>query len=225
LDLGSQTAKEGKGVSGVAVALVATGGLAVAGLPLFGTALGKGIIEDAARAAGYGWVIPVVVVASGLTGAAVLLIAWAAFDEGRGGAGLAGELVAVSAALLSVGVGAGFALTGWAMAVATRFVNTTSYQHVVLDNGFQGAVRSAGSVGLTGGGLGLDLLGVAGALTLAFVLRGSERRQGATWSESSRLAAVRGVLWRLHNGSIGDSAAWVTVGVAGVGVVLALGLH
>jgi multicomponent Na+:H+ antiporter subunit D len=52
--------------------MFAIGGLALAGLPPFATYLGKGMIEDAAGRTGFGWVVAVFVVASALTGGAVL---------------------------------------------------------------------------------------------------------------------------------------------------------
>ena len=56
-------------------ALTIIGGLALAGLPPFATALGKAITEDAGTTAGFGWLIAVFVAASSLTGAAVLRMA------------------------------------------------------------------------------------------------------------------------------------------------------
>jgi multicomponent Na+:H+ antiporter subunit D len=205
LGSGSQGDEEGeKGPPVVAIALLVAGALALAGLPPFATAIGKGVIEDATRAAGYVWVIPLLVVVSALTGAAVLLIALAALDERGASAPLVGKVAGVSVALLGASMAAGLALTSWALPAATRFVHPT------------GTAPSAGSVGLTTGGFLLDLLAVAGALAVALAWRRSTRHHGAT---------ARAVLWRLHSGSIGDSAAWVTVGAAGVGVVLALSLH
>jgi multicomponent Na+:H+ antiporter subunit D len=200
---GLQSAEEEKGASWLAIALVAAGGLAVAGLPLFGTGAGKSVIEDASRAAGYGWVIPALVVASALTGAAVLLIALAALDGPRGPLVGGGTIAAVSAALLALSIAVGFALTGWALAAAGRFIHPE-------------AAGPARSVGLSTGGVVLDLVGVAGAVLLALAWRRSPRPSALT---------ARTMLWRLHAGSIGDSAAWVTVGAAGVGFALAFALH
>jgi multicomponent Na+:H+ antiporter subunit D len=49
------------------LSLLATGGLATAGLPLFATGLGKSVIENAAAAAGYPGVTPIIILASALT--------------------------------------------------------------------------------------------------------------------------------------------------------------
>jgi multicomponent Na+:H+ antiporter subunit D len=52
--------------------LFVAGGLALASLPPFGPFLGKAMIDEAAVSAGYGWVAAVLLVASALTGGAVL---------------------------------------------------------------------------------------------------------------------------------------------------------
>jgi multicomponent Na+:H+ antiporter subunit D len=196
----SRSGEEQKGASGLPIALVGAGGLAVAGLPLFGTGLGKAVIEDAARGAGYAWVIPVLVVASALTGAAVLDVALTALDNREGWSVAHGRIAMMSAALLGLAIAVRFALIGWALPAATRFVHPT-------------APSPPRSVGLSAGSWVLDLVGVAGAVILAVALRRSSRNWPVT------------VLLRLHTGSIGDSAAWVTVGAAGVGMALAFALH
>ncbi len=48
------------------------GGLGLAGLPPFATFLGKSMIEEAAKHAGYGWFSGIAIIASALTGGAVL---------------------------------------------------------------------------------------------------------------------------------------------------------
>jgi multicomponent Na+:H+ antiporter subunit D len=59
--------------------LFTVSGLALAGLPPFGTCAGKAIIEKSAEALGYGWISPIFLVASALTGGAVLRIAGSVF--------------------------------------------------------------------------------------------------------------------------------------------------
>jgi multicomponent Na+:H+ antiporter subunit D len=59
--------------------LMALGGLLIASLPPFGPWMGKALIDEAARAAGHGWVIVVFFVSSVLTGAAVLRAAGRVF--------------------------------------------------------------------------------------------------------------------------------------------------
>ena len=64
----------GTGDKLIGVALV-IGALGLAGLPPFGTALGKALSEEAGTAAGYPWVPVLFVAVSALTGAAVLRVA------------------------------------------------------------------------------------------------------------------------------------------------------
>ena len=64
----------GTGEKLIGVALV-IGALGLAGLPPFGTALGKALSEEAGTAAGYPWVPVLFVAVSALTGAAVLRVA------------------------------------------------------------------------------------------------------------------------------------------------------
>jgi len=69
--------------------LFVLGGLGLASLPPFGTFLGKGMIEDAASAAGYAWTTSVLIIASICTGGAVLraagtvFLGWGQIEEDR----------------------------------------------------------------------------------------------------------------------------------------------
>jgi multicomponent Na+:H+ antiporter subunit D len=61
----------GRGLT-ITFGLLLVGGLALAGLPPFGTFLGKALMEEAASRAGHGWVSWLFVVASAVSAAAVL---------------------------------------------------------------------------------------------------------------------------------------------------------
>ena len=68
----------------------------------------------------------------------------------------------------------------------------------------------------------LDLFTVAAAIVLsAAVTRDRARRFATSAQESTPWALVR----RFHDGSIGDSATWATLGTASIALVLALSLH
>jgi hypothetical protein len=109
----------------------------------------------------------------------------------------------------------------WAVAAAVRFVDTIAYQQRVLNpSGAAFATTVAHSRLSTGGAL-LDLLSVATAVIL--VARGRRRATQRTvrrrrWSP---WAAMR----RLHDGSIGDSATWATIGTATIAIILATSLR
>jgi multicomponent Na+:H+ antiporter subunit D len=207
--------------------LLACGGLAIAGLPLFGTGVGKVMIESGLARSGYAWLTPVVVAASALTGAAVLRLAFRR-PERREEDVPVGETrslgLVMAGALLALSVSAAFVMDRWATAGAGRFVASRAYQAVVLDGRAQRLIPPVGAVHLDSTGIGLDL----GAAALAVALAVSWHRlrtwlAGRSWraSGASALAAVL----RVHSASIGDSAAWVTLGTAGVGLLLALRIH
>jgi multicomponent Na+:H+ antiporter subunit D len=208
------------------LAVLTVGGVATAGFPLFATGLGKASIEDAAAAAGYWWVTAAVVFAAACTGGAVLNIAASARTAG----------VEVSPqhdrhawvpmfclATFCLGLAALAASAGrWAATAATRFANTATYQQRVL-YGTHLALRSSGArTPLSTNGLVFDLIAVAAAVAL-----GTETTRNAIrgFARSQPLSRVWAAGRRLHDGSIGDSAAWATVGVATIAVMLATSLH
>jgi multicomponent Na+:H+ antiporter subunit D len=203
--------------------LLTAGALATAGLPLFATGLGKASIEDAAAAAGYPWVAPIVVIAAALTGAALLSIAWswtrqttrpsAAGGDNRDGWWM--SVAACSGVLLGLSAAATF-MGRWAAVAATRFVDTTGYQQRVLD-GARGIAATAPALQLSARGAVLDLLAVAAAMALAAGIS----RAPVGFRQRLNGPTVR----RLHDGSIGDSATWATVGTAAIALLFAFGLH
>lgn len=68
-----EEALRGKGLTLRATGLLfCLSGAALAGLPPFGTWAGKGVLEHSAESLGYGWITPLFLICSGLTGGAVL---------------------------------------------------------------------------------------------------------------------------------------------------------
>ena len=202
-------------------AFLVIGGLALAGLPVFATGLGKAAIEDAAARVGAGWVTPVIVIAAALTGAAAIRVAAvgsAGTAETSGGwrvpvvAGVA--LLAVSAAVIAAG--------DWVAAAASRFVATVAYQQQVLTGRATPSPTSSLHLGLPATGLALGLIAVAGAVVLGSgVLAPAARRLAGAEPVATMWRAAR----RLHDGSIGDGATWTTIGTAAIALALASGLR
>jgi multicomponent Na+:H+ antiporter subunit D len=201
------------------------GGLAIAGLPLFATGFGKSVIGDAASATGYPWVVPVVIAAAVISGAAVLELAWSTWvasrTDGPSPDRAPSWLVpwGVGSGLLALSAGAA-ALGRWSTSAATRFVDTAGYQQRVIGGAHPAAARLGSSVHLTFGGAGLEVLAVAAAVALAVLAGRRVARHGV-----GRIAPLAAVLRRLHLGSIGDSATWATVGTAAIALLLATGLR
>ncbi|MFF3644107.1 complex I subunit 5 family protein [Streptomyces sp. NPDC002564] len=220
-------------------ALFLVGGLALAGLPPFGTALGKSLTEHAA-ARGYGWLPAVFVLVSAVTGAAVLRAGLRIFfgtgvrvepgpAEEMTGAREEPEVTGAAArsvprpmlaaprlllaAALAVGVlpGVAHALADGARLFADRA-------------GYVAAVRGvpappAGALphtGWTKEGLlyGVLSAALAGALALAAVHRPS--------LVPHRL--VRPLL-RLHSGRVGDYISWLAAGLAALTLTLVVAVR
>ncbi|MGW5606648.1 complex I subunit 5 family protein [Streptomyces sp. NPDC003753] len=203
----------GRPLRGVAVMFV-LGGLALAGLPPFGTSLGKAVLEEAG-----GPLTVLYVAVSAVTGGAVLRVAARVFfglgpqpqvDSAYETAGTGEEpetrhrlrripdtMTAVPAVLLAASLAVGF-VPGFAQTVA-RSVNES------------GSGGAAVSVHWTAAGVLLGLASTVLALALAAL---AVARPG--------LLALRAwtlPLRRLQSGHIGDYVAWVLAGAALLGVL------
>ncbi|HUI47795.1 MAG TPA: proton-conducting transporter membrane subunit [Acidimicrobiia bacterium] len=209
--------------AGLAVLIV--GGLATAGLPLFATGLGKASIEKAAAVAGFPWAVVAIVFAAAVTGGAVLNIA----STARRATGprrdehacawvpqllVASILFGISALTTKVGT--------WAATAAGRFSDTLAYQQRVLSGAATSPAGIATRYATTFPWIVLDLLSVAAAIVLGSGLaQNTARRLSPSPMRSGIWTAIR----RVHDGSIGDSATWVTLGTAGIALVLATTMH
>jgi hypothetical protein len=84
------------------------------------------------------------------------------------------------------------------------------------------SVKAAPAIRLSAGGALIDLLAVGGAIILAAGLsRRSLRDLTRRLHESRFHAAIRS----LHDGGIGDSATWATVGTTAIALIFAIGLR
>ncbi|WP_225847177.1 complex I subunit 5 family protein [Streptomyces sp. HPF1205] len=231
----------GRGSPGTGV-LFAVGGLALAGLPPFGTGLGKAVAEHAA-----GWYAPwlpaVYVLVSALTGGAVLRAALRVFwgagprptrshsDVETTGEGEEPEvrdprrrvpptMTGVPAALLLGALLVG-TVPGVGEAVARAslaFDDRTGYVADVLGLPAPALARPVPEAGWTPAGVLLGLLSAALAAAAAAAAVWLPGRLPA--AARVRRAAATGdrrlvlPLRRLHSGLLGDYVAWLTVGLA-----------
>ncbi|MEU7166716.1 complex I subunit 5 family protein [Streptomyces morookaense] len=214
----------GRDMRGVGV-LFAVGAFALAGLPPFGTALGKALAEEHSP-----WLPVVFVLVSAVTGGAVLRVTAHVFlgagqaprttqPETRGDEEpeteepawrLPRPMIAVAGLLLAgaLAVGAVPALAEEVGAAARAFTDHAGYAAVVLD-GRRGAAPPGPAAWWTPTGAGLGLLSAALATGLAAL---AVRRALPTgrWSAPLR---------RLHSGHVGDYVVWTA---AGIGLLSAL---
>ena len=219
-------------------------GLALAGLPPFGTALGKGMMEEAAGEAGYAWVASVFVVASILTGGAALRAAGRIFlglggrepretpaeraadeerPETRGGRGRTPMMMASAAGLLlltALAIGLWPRIDALVEARAHRFEDRDSYASAVLAGQQPPAAEVPSSSGVE---LTSNLLTAVGAVGVGLLglyrHRIPEVVRGRVWG-----LVMRGVegLRTVHSGELQDYVAWLTVGFALLGGAFAL---
>jgi multicomponent Na+:H+ antiporter subunit D len=226
--------------------LMAVCALALASLPPFGPWLGKAVIDDAARESGAGWVIAVFVVASALTGAAVLratarvfvgvgpredpsIVERPAPDEVDAELRFSHERVprtmtvpAVALAAGGLGIGLVPGLRAAFEGAGQPFVDRAGYAAAVL----HGEVARGGSAtAALVPGLSDVLLGVltaACACGLAYVSLASAGPR----LHRVALAAGRAIGWLrpLHSGYVGDYVTWLVAGAAVLGGVFALTL-
>ena len=221
-------------------ALLVAGALGLAGVPPFGTFLGKALLEEAALEAGRPWLIGLFVAVAALTSAALLRATGRVFlDLGLGGAPSRRRRpdesvvrhphahptqVAPAVALLAGAVALGLwpGLTTAAEAAAARFTDRPAYAAAVLGGPASQAPATHPAVHLAAPAFWAALSAVGGLALALAALRPDRLPAGAR----DRLARATGpavaALRRLHDVQIGDSVTWLVVGMAGFGALLAL---
>jgi multicomponent Na+:H+ antiporter subunit D len=232
--------------------LFAIGGLALAGLPPFGTFLGKGLVEEQAGELGLHWVTWLFLAVSAMTGGAVLRAAARVFlgwgkapefdrtslEEGDEDKETEGESSHTPLVMLAPGVAliAAALVIGLVPSVATRvmtgavtFVDHQGYEASVLGIGTASVARAStehAPVGATLSSVFLGLAGAVGAVTVAAIALFKDRlpeevRANATSAFSPVVERFRA----LHSGHVSDYVAWLTVGLATFGGLLAASLR
>jgi multicomponent Na+:H+ antiporter subunit D len=217
--------------------------LGLAGLPPFGTSLGKSIAEDATSVAGYSWGPALFILVSALTGGAVLRFGARAFlglgdrpdPESLRGAipgeeqpeeRLSGRTpITMTSAIVLLLVG-GFAvgvIPGLGVATthaAERLIDGSGYSGQVLGVGSAAPLLPEPAAAWTTTGVWLGLL----SAVLAVAVAGA-----GLWSRRLRwmvvaLAPTMRRMHRLHTGHVGDYVAWMFAGMAALVALVGLPL-
>jgi multicomponent Na+:H+ antiporter subunit D len=218
-------------------------GLGLACLPPFGTALGKGIAEEAAAVSGFPWAPVLFVAVSAVTGGAVLRAAARIFY----GLGAPAEAPAdseigdepdiqdrlehipvpmIGAVLVllvgSFAVGTVPELPRILAAAAARFTDRSGYVAQTLTATAPSAPSADNAVpsGWTVSGtlLGAASAALAVATACAALFRYRLPSPGRRVTEGARKTVS--ALHTIHSGHIGDYITWMVVGVAGLAVLL-----
>jgi multicomponent Na+:H+ antiporter subunit D len=220
--------------------LLVLGALGLAGVPPFGTFLGKALLEEAALAAGQPWLIGLFVAVAALTSAALLRATGRVFlGLGPGGGPAAARRgpdesavrhphahptqVAPAVALLALAVAIGLwpGLTAAAEEAAARFTDRPAYAAAVL--GGAAEVPAAHPPVPLAAPAGWAVLSALLGLALAWAALRPDRLPAGPRDRLARAAAPAvAALRRIHRVQIGDSVTWLVVGMAGFGTLLAL---
>jgi multicomponent Na+:H+ antiporter subunit D len=220
------------------------GGLALSGLPPFGTGLGKALSEEAVSRAGFGWGLPFIVVVSAVTGGAViraaLRIGWglgprrtqssrATSGSTEGPEAPTGReatvlMRSVAAMLLAGGLAVGV-LPGATQAISRAsavFTDHTGYLTTVLQG--QATPALAGTGGWTASGVLFGFVSALLAVGCAAVSLFGERLPELVRAAGRGAQPALGTMRRLHSGHIGDYVAFLLVGVFGLTLLLGVPL-
>ncbi len=247
----NETKLHGKGrrlrATGVIFTLAALG---LAGLPPFGTFLGSTWIGDSGSSHGQSWITWLVTAATVVTGAAVLRVAGGVFyglgvppsedphmaseaDEEKSETDLGKRhtplTMAVPAAVLVAGAiafGLWPHLGSLLQNAVLQLQDQRAYQATVLHGASPLDLHGLSPVEPSDPTSGAILTGIAtcaGAVALA--LLALYRHRLPRLSRYQPNEKVRALAWGFQSGVINDYVAWLVLGIAGLGAVLALALR
>ena len=217
---------KGRGMPFVS-ALFLVGALALAGLPPFGTGLGKGMLDAAASDGGQPWIAALSVAASALTAGALVRAGLRIF-HGAGAPPARAEaepdpehpdtatrvrrvpapMLAAPLLLLagSLWVGLQPGLPAWALRAADAFTGSATARPVPSAPGWDGGAVLLGLLGT------VLALGIA-AITLWAPRRLMVRNEAAS-ATTKQVRTLLVALERTHSGHVGDYASWLVGGIA-----------
>lgn len=232
------------GILGWLGVIFAVGGLALSGMPPFGTCAGKALIEDAVKQLGYPWLSAVFVLSSALTGGAVLrasaavFLGWGHTDNKDADTPQKEEketeqkyrrtpltMLLPAAVLLGLALGAGLwpTLANETRRAAARFQDSSAYvSAVLLDRPFE---KADSPVEEPPHGYLAGTASTVGAAALALLMLFRQH-----WPFFVRSLGRIGnpalmVLRLVHSGHVGDYVVWIVVGVTVLGAVGAAMVH
>lgn len=232
----------GAPLAGVAFLL---GALGIAGLPPFGVFPGSALIIRSAGDVGYGWVPALLTAATILTAGTILraaariFLGWgdaedpslsheppAAAEEPAAAEGRVSPQLLFAPALLLVGVGLALAFTPGLAGRATAWAQRAEERQARAAEVLRGVVPAPTQTPSFEAGAAPYVYGAVSTVgALGFALFGLYRRRLPAllrrWP--GRVSAPpAAVLKALHSGVVGDYVAWLTVGAAALGGLLAL---
>ncbi|HEY5036918.1 MAG TPA: proton-conducting transporter membrane subunit [Chthoniobacterales bacterium] len=222
--------------------IVALAGLGLAGFPPFGTYLGKALMEESAARFGQEWLTWVFVLASAVTGAAVLRVGGGVFlgwgstsasaaptesekrETKAGSKRLPGVMVAMAALLALAPAFSGFVppLSRAAQAAGERFVDSRGYSRSVLDAASLGKISATEKAEPTIKGVTWGIGGALAAVIIAALSLCWERLPKIVRKPIGPLGGwIMSGLRAIHSGDPRDYIAWLSLGLCGMAAALA----
>jgi multicomponent Na+:H+ antiporter subunit D len=223
-------------------------GLALSGLPPFGSGLGKAIGEDALGHGGYWFGPPLFVLVSAMTGGAVLRAGGRIFfgigprpqedgeqtsgDEEKSETGeqvarrsvsLVGPIIVLLAGCLAIGL-AQPAVDALG-AAASRFVDHAGYLAQALHRAAAGPAVKPEGIDWTVTGVVLGLISTSLALAVAATGCYAETMRRHVRGMRGPTRRVLAGLHAVHSGHVGDYVAWLLVGVVALTALVGVPLR
>lgn len=217
------------------------GGLALAGLPMFGLYLGKGIIDAEAARLDFGWLPFVFFISSALTGGAVLrasariFLGWGPMRSGiekhsphdkespetqrkYGAAYLVISLSAIFLMACAFSIGSSGDISGQSLKGAGVLMDRQAVSAAVLDAHPFSPGPNLISAPVREGKWGLASTAAAVLLAVAALFR--QKIPGWLRNPFKLVSSQVRLLIHIHNGHPGDYVIWMTFGAALVGSIL-----
>jgi multicomponent Na+:H+ antiporter subunit D len=225
--------------------------LGLTGFPPFGTYLGKTLIEEAAEKLAYHWVPWLFLLASALTGGAVLraggriFLGWGPAEdtsevgqaptekkekrETRPGVYKTPTSMVLMAAVLVITPAISGLIPDFGLkfqAAAERFVDHTGYLSAVLEGERTGPIEATEPAHSTLKGVLISFAATAGAMAVGLLaLFPQATPEGLRRWKSRLLSPLFSTLQHLHSGHVGDYVTWLVVGVTVLGGLFAFMLR
>lgn len=232
---------KGRG-SKVLATIFIVGAFGLSGFPPFGTYQGKALMEDGGARIGYHWLPWLFLVASALTGGAVLRAAGVIFfgmgepgeqsksptekehKETSSGPATPGVMIGVAAALVVTPVVTGVfhVVARFVEGAGARFSESGNYARAVIDGMASGRlVLESAPVKVSGIIFGFAAVACAVAVAVAGLTAHRWPRSVRRLSEVL-INAPAAALRRIHSGHVGDYTAWFALGAAAVSAAMLL---
>ena len=232
--------------------LFVLGGLALAAMPPFGTALGKSIAEEAVSKSGYAWGPAMFVLVSAITGGAVLRVALRVYfalgpepqqtdqdvstsgeEEGTDTEGestlhrVPTTMAAAIVTMLLIGLATG-CVPGVAASISqavAHFTDRVSYVAQALHGMAPHHLPPVPEAHWTWLGVGLSVLSAVLAVIFALVAIYGQRLPRLLRTAVRYVDPPLRVVRGLHSGHVGDYVAWLVAGVVGLAALIGFPLR